>query len=194
KLSSIAVKRYPREPDTIFEDTIPTIIDRALELDDEDIPRMMLLRLMDQKDLGSMAQKARRAFSYYHNIENFIINNFEKCEQALLNRKKPKNLDYPLGSHTLLSMDMKISKPRHMMEIGKASIEFFAKLAKLKRTFEEEMDSEGVKEEDKIDAYFYLFGGEVSEFEYEEDDEFSYEDFVKPVEEKLKKIYEGIEE
>ena len=80
------------------------------------------------------------------------------------------------------------------MEIGVASVEFFAKLAKLKRKFEEEMDSEGVKEEDRIDAYFYLFGGEVSEFEFEEDEKFDLDEFVKPVINKLKKIYEGIED
>jgi len=193
KLSPLASKRYPREPDTVFEDTIPTIMERAMQLDDEDLPRMILLRLMSQKDLGSMAQKARRAFSYYHNIENFILNSFEQSEQAILNRLKPRNLNYPLGSHTLLSMDMKVSKPRHMMEIGIASVEFFAKLTKLKRKFDEEMDSEGVKEEDRIDAYFYLFGGEVSEFEFEKDEKFDYDEFVKPVTKKLKKIYEGIE-
>ena len=87
-------------------------------------------------------KKVRRTMSYYHNIENFIINNFERSEQALLKGLKPKNLKYPFGSHSLLSMDLKKEK---------------------------------IAEEQQIDVIYYLFGGEISEFEFEEDSDWDYD-------------------
>ena len=75
-----------------------------------------------------------------------------------------------------------------------AVTKFFAELVKLKKKFEIEMDEEGINEEDRIKVYYQLFGGEVADFEYVEDDNFDLEEYVKPIEKKIEEIYKGIEE
>lgn len=72
--------------------------------------------------------------------------------------------------------------------------EFFANLVKLKQKFKKEMDEEGIKEEDRIKVYYHLFGGEMAYFEFEKDDSFDLNEYVKPIEKTIKKLYEGIEE
>ncbi len=194
KLSKITEKHYPKSSDTVFEEEIPTIFERASKLNSEELSKMMLLRMLGQPDLGEMAKKARRTIAYYHNIENFILNNFERAEQAMLKGLKPKNLKYPFGSHSLLSMDLKIFKPEHTIDIAIASSEFFAKIAKLKKKFEAEIEKEKIPEEQQIDVIYYLFGGEISEFEFEEDSDWDYEKYTADMVEKLQEIYKGIEE
>ena len=194
KLSKITEKHYPKSSDTVFEEEIPTIFERASKLNSDELSKMMILRMLGQPDLGEMAKKARRAMSYYHNIENFILNNFESAEQALLKGLKPKNLKYPFGSHSLLSMDLKIFKPEQTIEIAAVTSEFFAKIAKLKKKFEAEIRKEKVSEEQQIDVIYYLFGGEISEFEFVEDSAWDYKKYTADMVEKLQEIYEGIEE
>ncbi|MBY9002082.1 MAG: hypothetical protein KGD64_14275 [Candidatus Heimdallarchaeota archaeon] len=186
-------KKYPKEPDTIYEEEIPTIFERTSKLTTEELSKLMMLRMLGQPDLGSMWKKARRSLSYFHNIENFILNSFERSENALAKGLKPKNLKYPFGSHTLLSMDLKVFKPRHMIDVALITSEFFANLAKLKRKINAEMKKENINEEELIDVIYYLFGGEISEFEFEEDDSWDYKEYTKDAVEKLQKIYEGIE-
>lgn len=194
KLSKITEKRYPKSSDAVFEEDIPTIFERVSKLNSEELSKMMMLRMLNQPDLGEMSKKVRRSMSYFHNIENFIINSFERSEQALLKGLKPKNLNYPFGSHSLLSMDLKVFKPEHVIDIAIATSEFFAKIAKLKKKFEEEIKKETIAEEQQIDVIYYLFGGEISEFEFEEDSNWNYEEYTADIVEKLQKIYEGIEE
>ena len=194
KLTKLTEEAYPKGADSIFEEEIPTIFERTSKLTNEDLTKMMMLRMMNQPDLGSMAKKARRSLAYFHNIENFIINGFERSEKAIASGLKPKNLKYPFGSHSLLSMDMKVFKPRHMIEIAMLTSDFFANLAKLKRKIETESKKEKISEEEQIDVIYYLFGGEVSEFEFEKDEMWDYKKYTEDVIEKLQKIYEGIEE
>jgi len=194
KLSEIANERYPKDKESVFEEEIPTIITRALQLSDEDMGKVMMYRIMAQEDFGELTKKIRRSMSYNHNIENFIINSFGRAEKALKEGLKPKNLNYPFGASSLLSLDLKVSKPRHSVEIGVVMSEFFAKLVKLKRKFEKEMDEEGVIEEERIKVYYHLFGGEISDFEFVKDDNFDLKEYVKSVEKTIEKLYEGIEE
>lgn len=91
-------------------------------------------------------------------------------------------------------MGMKVSKPRHSIEISMVVTKLFAELVKLKKKFEREMDDEGVKEEDRIKVYYQLFGGEIADFEFIEDDSFDLKEYTKPVEQIFEKLYEGIEE
>ncbi len=194
KLSKITEKHYPKTSDDVFEEDLPTVFDRVSKLNSEEIGKMMMLRMLSQPDLGEMSKKAKRSMSYFHNIENFILNSFERSEQALLKGFKPKNLNYPFGSHSLLSIDLKIFKPEHMIDIAIVTSEFFAKIAKLKRKFETEMKKKKIAEEQQIDVIYYLFGGEISEFEFEEDSTWNYQEYTADIVEKLQKIYEGIEE
>ncbi len=193
-LSEITKERYPKEDESVYEDQITTIMERAMKLSDEDMGKVMIYRMLSQEDLGEISKKIRRSKSYRHNIENFIINSFERTEQALKEGLKPKNLLYPFGATTQMGLDMQVSKPKHGVEIGVVVAEFFAKLVKLKQKFEKEMDEEGIKEEDRIKIYYHLFGGEITDFEFEKDDTFDLKEYVKPIEKTIREIYEGIEE
>ena len=194
KLSEITKERYPRDKETLFEEEIPTLMNRVLQLTDEEIAKMMFYRMINQPDFGKIAQGIKRSLSYYRNIENFIVNSFERSENAMREGLKPVNLNYPFGSSTILGIDLKVSKTKHSLEIAQATSEFFAKLVKLNQKFKKEMDEEEVKEEDRIQAYYYLFGGELMDFKFEKDDNFNLNEYIKPIEKKIQKVYEGIEE
>ena len=97
-LSEITKERYPKDKETVFEEEIPTIIERAMQLSDEDMAKVMMFRIINQKDFGKLTKSIKRSRSYYHNIENFIINSFERAEKALMEGLKPKNLQYPFGA------------------------------------------------------------------------------------------------
>ena len=81
-----------------------------------------------------------------------------------------------------------------MIEIGVVTTEFFAKMGRLKKKFEAEIKKEEITKEQQIDVIYYLFGGEISEFEFEEDSDWDYKVYTADIVEKLQKIYEDIEE
>jgi DNA-binding MarR family transcriptional regulator len=194
KLSAISEERFPKNEDTVYEEEIPTIMERAMKLSDEEISKVMLFRLLNQPDLGVISMKMRRSRNYNHNIENFIINGFERTEQALAEGLKPKNLLYPLGAASNISLDMRVSKPRHSIEISMVLTRFFAELVKLNKKIKKEMDEEGVPEDDRIKVYYQLFGGEVADFEFVKDDSFDLQKYIEPVKKIVKTLYEGIDE
>ena len=194
KLSDITKERYPKDKETIFEEEIPLLMKRALELSDEELAKIMLARIISQPDFGKITQSIRRSMSYNHNIENFIINSFERSEKSMKEGLKPKNPLYPFGTTTSLGIDLKVGKPRHSIEIANVISEFFARLVQLNQKFKQEMDEEGIKEEDRIKAYYHLFGGELADFEFEYDEDFDLNEYIKHVHDTVKKLYEGIEE
>ena len=51
-----------------------------------------------------------------------------------------------------------------------------------------------ISEDERIRVYYQFFGGEVEDFEFEKDAKFDIYEYVKPVEQIIKKLYEGIEE
>ncbi len=193
-LSDITKERYPKDKETVFEEEIHTIMERAMQLSDEEMAKVMMFRVINQKDFGKLTKSIKRSISYYHNIEDFIVNSFERAEKALKEGLKPKNLQYPFGASTQIGLDLKVSKTRHSFEIAMMMSEFFANLVKLKQMSEKEMDEEGIKEEDRIKVYYHLFGGEMADFEFEKDDSFDLKEYVKPIEKTIRKLYEGIEE
>ena len=194
KLSDVSVSRFPKDEDSVYEEDIPTIMERVKNLSDEEISRVMLFRLLSQPDFGHMSQHIKRSRNYYHNIENFILNSFKRAEEALADGLKPKNLNYPIGAATNLGLNIEVSKPRHSIEISIVMTKFLAELVKLKKKIEKEMVEEGVKEEDKIKLHYQIFGGELADFEFIEDKEFDLKEYVKTIEQTVSKIYEGIEE
>ena len=186
--------RYPKDKDTVFEEEIPTILNRVVNLSDEELAKIMMFRILSQPDLGSIAKSIRRSLSYSHNIETFIVNSFERAEEALQRGLKPKNLLYPFGTSTKLSIDLKVSKLRHALELGTVVNNFFAQLVKAKQKIEKEMDKDKIPEEDRIRVHYQLFGGEVEDFEFLDDKNFDVKEYLQPAEALIRKIYEGIEE
>ena len=194
QLSDISRERFPDETDRIYAETIPMLLDRIMSFSSEEIAKMIIYRFISRPDLGNIAKRARKAMTYFHNIENFILTGMEQSEQAVLKGLKPENLRYPLGTHSLLNISMKISDPKHLIEINQIAAEFFAKLAKFRIKVKEEMDEKNIREEDRIDIIYYLFGGEVKSFEFEKDEDFDYNEHISQIKDKLDKIYEDIEE
>jgi hypothetical protein len=167
QLTEITREHY-RKSDSleVFENEIPAIFTKWSGIPVEEITQEIIDTLKKQPDLGQMAQSTRRSLSYHHCIENFILSNFEKVENAVKNDLIPERKDFPFGGYTLLSIALKISSPKHSLRIAELITDFFAKLHRLKREITSEMDERGIKQEDMITEHYYLFGGVVNEFNF----------------------------
>jgi len=167
QLTEITREHY-RKSDSleVFENEIPAIFTKWSGIPVEEITQEMIDALKKQPDLGQMAQSTRRSLSYHHCIENFILSNFEKVENAVKNDLIPERKDFPFGGYTLLSIALKISSPKHSLRIAELITDFFAKLHRLKREITSEMDERGIKQEDMITEHYYFFGGVVNEFNF----------------------------
>jgi hypothetical protein len=150
----------------VFENEIPDIFKKWSGVPTEEITQEMIDALKQVPDLGQLAQNTRRSLSYHHCIENFILNNFEKVENAIKNDLIPERKDFPFGGFTLLSIAMNISSPKHSLRIAELITDFFANLHRLKREITSEMDERGINQEDRITEHYYIFGGVVNEFNF----------------------------
>ncbi|MFX1334814.1 MAG: hypothetical protein ACFFAM_10275 [Promethearchaeota archaeon] len=155
----------------VFEDEIPAVFEKWAGISDETITQEMIDALKNQPDLGQLAQRTRRSLSYHHCIENFILSNFEKVENAIKNDLIPTRKDFPFGGYTLLSIALNISSPKHSLRIAELITDFFAKLHHLKQEIASEMDEKGIKQEDMITEHYYFFGGVVNEFNFTKRDD-----------------------
>ncbi|MFX1253037.1 MAG: hypothetical protein ACFFCZ_15635 [Promethearchaeota archaeon] len=168
KLTEETINRYKEDVDHVFEEKIPTILNDVMNLSPEKFLEQQINDLRDRDYLGTIAKSARRRLSYHHNIENFILNNFERTEEALKKGLIPKRKNFPFGTFNLLYLDMKISSLKHTFQLAQLTAEYFKKLNQLKNEIKSEMDTNNVKEEDRIAVHLHLFGGELAEFEFEE--------------------------
>ena len=46
KLSDITEEKYPKDTETVFEEDIPKVMNRVLQLSDEDLSKIMILRMI----------------------------------------------------------------------------------------------------------------------------------------------------
>ncbi|MHA2248173.1 MAG: hypothetical protein ACXADY_24705 [Candidatus Hodarchaeales archaeon] len=161
-------REYYRKSDSleVFENEIPAIFKKWSGIPVENVTQEMFDALKKQPNLGQMVQSTRRSLSYHHCIENFILSNFEKVENAVKNDLIPERKDFPFGGYTLLSIALKISSPKHSLRIAELITDFFAKLHRLKTEITTEMDERGIKQEDMITEHYYFFGGAVNEFNF----------------------------
>ncbi|MFW9856841.1 MAG: hypothetical protein ACFFFG_17465 [Candidatus Thorarchaeota archaeon] len=161
-------REYYRTSDSleVFENEIPAIFKKWSGIPVEEISQEMINTLKKKPDLGQMAQSTRRSLAYHHCIENFILSNFEKVENAIKNDLIPERKDYPFGGYSLLSIALNISSPKHSLRIAELITDFFANLYRLKREITSEMDERGIKQEDMITEHYYFFGGVINEFNF----------------------------
>ncbi|MFX0066331.1 MAG: hypothetical protein ACFFC7_29560, partial [Candidatus Hermodarchaeota archaeon] len=148
KLTEETISRYREDEDQVFEEEIPKILNNVRNLSLEKLSEQQINTLRDRDDLGKIARNARQKLSYHHNIENFILNNFERTEKALKKGLIPKRKNFPFGTFNLLYLDMKISSLKHTFQLAQLAAEYFKKLNRLKNEIKSEMDKNNVKEED----------------------------------------------
>lgn len=167
KLTEKTKVRYREDPPEVFEEKIPEILNKWLECPPEEFRDRAIQEFKQSPELGKIANNGKRALAYHHTMANFTLNNFKKAENAILDGFTPVRKDFPLGSYTLVSSNIKISSPKHSMKIGGLLAEFFGKLQRLRDEIEEEMKIKNVSEKNKLIYHCYFFGGEVNEFNFE---------------------------
>ncbi|MHA1186078.1 MAG: hypothetical protein ACTSXA_10220 [Candidatus Heimdallarchaeota archaeon] len=163
------VEHY-RKDDDVHQEIIPGILDKILEMSDDEIYEHGLKTLRETKDLDDIARTAKKSLSYNFMLNNIILNSFDKAANELKKGKVPIRKNIPFPGFSNLSMNLKISTARQVILISKTVNDFFAKLIELRNQFQNEMDELNVKEEDRITSYVQLFSGELGEFPFSYDE------------------------
>lgn len=167
KLTDLSKKYFSEPQPEKMEDVFTQVYNLVENKTDEEVAKFYYELLAKNPDIGKSTQRDRRRLSYNHILENFMISNLERIEQAVINGAKPKNARYPIGSISISSIDMKISTPKHLFEILLVISEMFGKLSRLQEKFTKEMQKQEIAEDDQIAVHYHVVGGEVAEFELE---------------------------
>ncbi|NHJ48450.1 MAG: hypothetical protein FK733_11760 [Asgard group archaeon] len=167
ELTDLAKDHFCEAPHDKMEDVFTQIYNLVKEKSDEEIARFYYNLLAKNPELDDISHKDKRRLAYNRILENFMISNLEKIAEAVKKGAKPKNKDYPIGSIAISSIDMKISKPKHLFEILKVVSEMFAELYRLQDKFTKEMDASDIPEENRIAVHYHTVGGEIAEFDFE---------------------------
>ena len=167
KLTDLSKKYFCEAPHDDMEDVFSQLHDLLKEKSDEEVATFYYDLMAKNPDIGNTAQKDRRRLAYNHILENFMMNNLERFEQLVKSGAKPKNKNYPFGSISISSIDMKIYSPKQLFEILMVISESFGKLARLGDKFTKDMDKKEIPEEERISVHYHVVGGEVAEFEFE---------------------------
>jgi DNA-binding MarR family transcriptional regulator len=166
-LTDLARENFCDEPHEKIEDIFTKLYDVIKDKSDEEIAKFYFDLLAKNPNLEDIGQKDRRRLAYNHILENFMISNLESIADAVKKGAKPINTDYPLGSISISTIDLKISKPRQLFEILKVVSEMFSKLNQLQEKFTKEMDAESIPEDKRIPIHYHAVGGEIAEFKFE---------------------------
>jgi DNA-binding transcriptional ArsR family regulator len=167
KLSKMAERNFGKPPLEMLETKMQDAYKKILGQSDEEIARIYVKMISEHPGLGNNTEKERRSIAYNHNLEQIMLSNMETAETAIKAGLKPKDKNYPLGSISNIPLDMKISKPRHLIQIFSLFTETAAKFARLKEEIGKDMDKEKTPEDQRIDIHYHVVGGEIAEFEFE---------------------------
>jgi hypothetical protein len=167
QLSDIAKWYFGEPPLELLETHMQKAYDKILAQSDAEIRIILIDLLRKHPSIGEFARKEKRLLSYNHFLENIMISNLEQAEKAFLKGKEPKGPNYPLGSISNYSLDMKIVKPRHLFEILKILTEMAAKFNRLKEKISEEINESEIPESELVSIHYHIVGGEIAEFEFE---------------------------
>lgn len=166
KLTDLSKKHFcdvsPEKIEDIFKKVFKLFENRT----DEEIAKFYFDLMAKNPDIAKGIQQDRRRLAYNHILENFMITNMERIEQALKEGKKPKNKQYPIGSISIDSIDMHITTPRQLFEILEVIAEMYSKLGRLKEKFVKENEKAG-DDNERIAVHYHTIGGEVAEFNFE---------------------------
>ncbi|MHA1504927.1 MAG: hypothetical protein ACTSPT_07045 [Candidatus Heimdallarchaeota archaeon] len=167
KLTDLSMRHFCEAPHDDMEDAFSQLHNLIQEKSDEEVAKFYYDLMAKNPNIGETAIRDRRRLSYNHILENFMMNNLERTEELVKSGAKPKNKNYPFGSISISSIDMKIYSPRQLFEILMVISETFGKLARLEEKFTKEMDKKSISEEERISVHYHFVGGEVAEFEFE---------------------------
>ncbi len=167
KLTDLARENFCEEPHEKIEDIFTKLFDVMKDKTDEEITMFYFNLLAKNPDLDNMGLRDRKRLAYNHILENFMISNLESIAEAVKKGAKPINADYPIGSISIDSIDMKISKPRHLFEILKVISEMYGQLYRLQEKITKEMNDNSIPEEKRITVHYHTVGGEIAEFKFE---------------------------
>jgi len=160
------LEEYYQKDDEAHQEVIPDILDKILEMSDEEIYQYGLNTIIENKEIDEIAKSAKKSLAYNFLLNNIILNSFDKAAKELQKGKEPVRKNIPFPGFSNLSLNLKISSVRHVILISKTVNEFFAKLIDLRTQFKKEMDDSEIKEEDRITSFVQLFSGELGEFPF----------------------------
>ncbi|MFW9923993.1 MAG: ArsR family transcriptional regulator [Candidatus Thorarchaeota archaeon] len=166
QLSKKLVDIYEKEEAKAFTSDIPEVMNKLQNVSEPQIVEMLLGNLRKQPDLGNVAISAKKSLSYEHILENFILNNFEKAEKALLNGFIPLREDFPIGGFSNISIDIKIFNIKQIIQISNIIATFFKELTNLKKEIQEEIKDKNIPEEKVIIEHVHVFSGELGDFQF----------------------------
>jgi DNA-binding MarR family transcriptional regulator len=166
KLTEPTLSEYAKDLTKTYQEDIPKMLKKFEEYTQEQLYDEVVTMLKNNPNLGKMTKSTRRVLSYHHNIEKFILNNFERSEKFLLEGKMPVRKDIPLGDYTLMSEQIKIYDSKHVLHLSRLTTEYFSKLHNLKKEIESEIKEKGILEDSIVTEYVYLFGGGLGNFPF----------------------------
>ncbi|MHA2333636.1 MAG: hypothetical protein ACXAEU_16550 [Candidatus Hodarchaeales archaeon] len=150
-----------------IDNEIPDLFEKWNNIPDSDITGIMIEQLKNRSNLGDIAESTRRALSYHHTIENFILNNFSATEKAIKEGHVPvKEKGIPFGAYSLLSIAVDVFSPKHMLRIAKVVTDFMGEMYRIKDEIKKEIDEQEIDPEDIVTEHYYIFGGTINEFKF----------------------------
>jgi len=167
RLTPLALEHFSEPLLEKMEEVFTKLYQAISDKTDEEISKFYFDLLAKNPEIGETAHRDRKRLAYTHILENFMINNLERIENAVKKGAKPKDMDYPIGSISISMIDLKISKPKHLFEILMVIAEMYGKLSRLQDKFTKEMNDQSIPEEKRIDVHYHTVGGELKEFQLE---------------------------
>ncbi|MFX0086823.1 MAG: hypothetical protein ACFFAU_14215 [Candidatus Hodarchaeota archaeon] len=168
KLSEAVQNHYEKVSfSKAIDNEIPDIFEKWSKIPDSDITGMIIEQLKNRPNLGNITESTRRALSYHHTIENFILNNFSATEKAIKEGYVPvKEKGIPFGAYSLLSIAIDVFSPKQMIRISKALTDFMGEMYSIKDEIKKEIDEQDIDPEDIVTEHYYVFGGTINEFKF----------------------------
>ena len=165
KLIPELLEKYQKDEEA-HQAEIPAVLDELLKMSEKELYNWGIKSVKENKEILSIAKTAKKSLAYKFMINNIILNSFDKAVKNLSEGKEPVRKNIPFPGFSNVSLDMKISSPKHVIKITQLVNEFFVKLVELKTEIQKEMSELDVAEEDRIASYVQLFSGELGEFPF----------------------------
>jgi DNA-binding transcriptional ArsR family regulator len=165
KLSNNTLSLLEEDLTEIYDQEIPEILDSFEKIPSQELYNG-LINYLKQIDVEEIVMSARKQLAFYHNIENFIINNYDSDVNKIKKGLLPKRIEIPISSINNISQQINVFSSKHVLEIAKLINEFFSKLNELQIKIQGEIENQGIKEKDIVTTHLHLFGGELGEFPF----------------------------